>query len=121
MFYFIRRTYLDAYSKKWRLYADTLNDAAMCIEIALPMFKSYITFALCVSTVMKAIVGVAGTVIYYYYFILYKYLITIEPIQRRGPCPVVENLVDIFIFLCNQFITTTILVHNCHRNSFVPV
>lgn len=63
MFYFIRRTYLDAYSKKWRLYADTLNDAAMCIEIALPLFKSYITFALCVSTVMKAIVGVAGTVI----------------------------------------------------------
>lgn len=54
------RTYLDAYSKKWRLYADTLNDAAMCIEIALPLFKNYTTFALCVSTVMKAIVGVAG-------------------------------------------------------------
>lgn len=145
MFYFIRRTYLDAYSKKWRLYADTLNDAAMCIEIALPLFKSYITFALCVSTVMKAIVGVAGTVIVIIVFILtkmnvivgcpivlwlvslkaisncYKYLITIDPIQRRGSCPVVEDLIDIFMFLCNQFITTTILVHSCHRNSFVPV
>lgn len=60
LFAYSHGTYLDAYSKKWRLYADTLNDAAMCIEIALPMFKSYITFALCVSTVMKAIVGVAG-------------------------------------------------------------
>ncbi|CAH2229661.1 jg18845 [Pararge aegeria aegeria] len=51
---------LDSYSKKWRLYADTLNDAAMCIEIALPLFGGYTTFALCVSTVMKSIVGVAG-------------------------------------------------------------
>ncbi|XP_063837664.1 RUS family member 1 isoform X2 [Ostrinia nubilalis] len=59
-FAFSHGTYLDAYSKKWRLYADTLNDAAMCIEIALPLFKNYTTFALCVSTVMKAIVGVAG-------------------------------------------------------------
>lgn len=54
------RTCLDAYSKKWRLYADTLNDAAMCIEIALPYFKNYTTVVLCVSTVMKAIVGVSG-------------------------------------------------------------
>ncbi|CAH0746144.1 unnamed protein product [Diatraea saccharalis] len=60
LFAFTHGTYLDAYSKKWRLYADTLNDAAMCIEIALPLFKNYTTFALCVSTVMKAIVGVAG-------------------------------------------------------------
>ncbi|XP_048006625.1 RUS family member 1 [Leguminivora glycinivorella] len=60
VFAFSHGTYLDAYSKKWRLYADTLNDAAMCIEIALPLFRNYTTFALCVSTVMKAIVGVAG-------------------------------------------------------------
>ncbi|KAM3968700.1 RUS family member 1 [Aphomia sociella] len=60
LFAFSHGTYLDAYSKKWRLYADTLNDAAMCIEIALPLFKNYTTFALCVSTIMKAIVGVAG-------------------------------------------------------------
>ncbi|PZC79670.1 RUS family member 1 [Helicoverpa armigera] len=53
-------SYLDAYSKKWRLYADTLNDAAMCMELALPAFKNYTTLVLCASTVMKAIVGVAG-------------------------------------------------------------
>lgn len=51
---------LDAYSKKWRLYADALNDAAMCIEIALPLFPNFTTVVLCLSTVMKAIVGVAG-------------------------------------------------------------
>ncbi|KAJ8737564.1 hypothetical protein PYW08_000159 [Mythimna loreyi] len=59
-FAYSKGTHLDAYSKKWRLYADTLNDAAMCIEIALPAFKTYTTFILCISTVMKAIVGVAG-------------------------------------------------------------
>ncbi|KAJ8737249.1 hypothetical protein PYW07_000520 [Mythimna separata] len=59
-FAYSRGTHLDAYSKKWRLYADTLNDAAMCIEIALPAFKNYTTVILCISTVMKAIVGVAG-------------------------------------------------------------
>lgn len=53
-------TYLDAYSKMWRLYADTLNDAAMCLELALPLFKDFTTMILCVTTVMKAIVGVAG-------------------------------------------------------------
>ncbi|GBP01754.1 RUS1 family protein C16orf58 homolog [Eumeta japonica] len=61
LFAYTHGTYLDAYSKKWRLYADVLNDAAMCMEIALPLFKNYITFVLCVSTVMKAIVGVAGS------------------------------------------------------------
>lgn len=60
LFAFTHGTCLDAYSKKWRLYADTLNDAAMCIEIALPYFKNYTTVVLCVSTVMKAIVGVSG-------------------------------------------------------------
>lgn len=63
---YVFSTHLDAYSKKWRLYADTLNDAAMCIEIALPAFKSYTTFILCISTVMKAIVGVAGLYVSYY-------------------------------------------------------
>ncbi|XP_048488595.1 RUS family member 1 [Plutella xylostella] len=60
LFAFSHGTHLDAYSKTWRLYADTLNDAAMCVEIALPLFKNMTTFLLCLSTVMKAIVGVAG-------------------------------------------------------------
>ncbi|XP_026318268.1 RUS1 family protein C16orf58 homolog [Hyposmocoma kahamanoa] len=60
VFAYSHGSYLDAYSKKWRLYADVLNDVAMCIEMSLPIFKQLTTFALCVSTVMKAIVGVAG-------------------------------------------------------------
>ncbi|CAH0578224.1 unnamed protein product [Chrysodeixis includens] len=60
IFAFSHGVYLDAYSKKWRLYADTLNDAAMCIELALPAFRDYTTIVLCISTMMKAIVGVAG-------------------------------------------------------------
>ncbi|XP_075991115.1 uncharacterized protein LOC142986482 [Anticarsia gemmatalis] len=60
LFAYSHGTYLDAYSKKWRLYADTLNDAAMCMELALPLFKNFTTPVLCISTVMKSIVGVAG-------------------------------------------------------------
>nr|XP_034839657.1 RUS1 family protein C16orf58 homolog [Maniola hyperantus] len=51
---------LDAYSKKWRMYADVLNDVAMCIEIALPIFPVDVAYALCISTILKSIVGVAG-------------------------------------------------------------
>ncbi|KAK0174933.1 hypothetical protein PV327_010637 [Microctonus hyperodae] len=52
---------LDAQSKKWRLFADILNDIAMGIELTLPYFSpSSITLILCVSTAMKSIVGVAG-------------------------------------------------------------
>ncbi|CAB3225791.1 unnamed protein product [Arctia plantaginis] len=60
MFAYSHGSYLDAYSKKWRLYADTLNDAAMCIEVALPWFKHFTTLVLCITTIMKSIVGVAG-------------------------------------------------------------
>lgn len=52
---------LDIDSKKWRIRADILNDVAMGIEIlALPHLTEYSTFILCVTTLMKAIVGVAG-------------------------------------------------------------
>ncbi|XP_045784686.1 RUS family member 1 isoform X2 [Maniola jurtina] len=60
LFAYSHGSYLDSYCKKWRLYADVLNDLAMCIEISLPVFHNYTTNALCISTVMKSIVGVAG-------------------------------------------------------------
>lgn len=53
-------TYLDADCKKWRLFADVLNDIAMFIELLLPFFMRYSMAVLCVSTSMKALVGVAG-------------------------------------------------------------
>ncbi|XP_011178425.1 RUS family member 1 [Zeugodacus cucurbitae] len=52
---------LDIDSKKWRLRADFLNDLAMGIEIyVLPKYQFISTQLLCVTTVLKAIVGVAG-------------------------------------------------------------
>ncbi|KAH8249579.1 hypothetical protein KR032_010645 [Drosophila birchii] len=52
---------LDVDSKKWRLRADFLNDLAMGIEIyVLPKYPHLSTQILCGSTLLKAIVGVAG-------------------------------------------------------------
>ncbi|XP_043282666.1 RUS family member 1 [Venturia canescens] len=51
---------LDAQCKKWRLFADVLNDAAMGIELTLPYFPSFSTILLCFSSAMKSLVGVAG-------------------------------------------------------------
>lgn len=53
---------LDTDCKKWRLVADITNDVAMCFELLLGsvIFKPYASLILCISTGMKAIVGVAG-------------------------------------------------------------
>lgn len=54
------RKSLDTDCKKWRLFADILNDSAMALELVIPMFVDYSTELLCFSSSMKAIVGVAG-------------------------------------------------------------
>lgn len=51
---------LDGQCKKWRLFADILNDSAMGIELLLPYYSSYSLGILCVTTCMKSIVGIAG-------------------------------------------------------------
>jgi hypothetical protein len=51
---------LDGDCKKWRLFADVLNDMAMGLELLLPLLSSYSTYILCITTTMKSIVGVAG-------------------------------------------------------------
>ncbi|XP_071446420.1 RUS family member 1 [Hetaerina americana] len=51
---------LDSNCKQWRLVADIINDAAMVIEMLLPYTYGYVTLVLCLSTSLKAIVGVAG-------------------------------------------------------------
>ncbi|XP_014281014.1 RUS family member 1 [Halyomorpha halys] len=61
VFAWISGTRLDGECKKWRLFADVLNDIAICIEIIiLPHFKSDALKILCFSTSLKAVVGVAG-------------------------------------------------------------
>ncbi|XP_044019590.1 RUS family member 1-like [Aphidius gifuensis] len=54
-------TQLDSQCKKWRLFADVLNDLAMGLELMLLYYAtSYTTIILCLSTSMKAVVSVAG-------------------------------------------------------------
>jgi hypothetical protein len=53
-------TRLDGNCKKWRLFADILNDMAMALELLVPMFLTYSTHILCIATALKSIVGVAG-------------------------------------------------------------
>ncbi|XP_045510410.1 RUS family member 1 isoform X1 [Colias croceus] len=60
LFAYTHGSQLDAYCKTWRLYADIMNDVAMVIELTLPFYFEYTTAALCCSTTLKAIVGVAG-------------------------------------------------------------
>lgn len=51
----------DSDCKKWRLLADVLNDLAMLFELTLlPLLPSYSLQILCISSSLKAIVGVAG-------------------------------------------------------------
>lgn len=52
--------HMDANSKRWRLYADIINNIAMCLELTLSTVKSLTIIVLCCSTVLRGIVGVAG-------------------------------------------------------------
>ncbi|XP_040011996.1 RUS1 family protein C16orf58 homolog [Xiphias gladius] len=51
---------LDSEAKKWRLFADVLNDIAMFMEILAPYFPACFTLIACTAGIFKSIVGVAG-------------------------------------------------------------
>lgn len=51
---------LDSEAKKWRLFADVLNDIAMFMEILAPYFPAFFTLIVCTAGIFKSIVGVAG-------------------------------------------------------------
>ncbi|XP_056143997.1 RUS1 family protein C16orf58 homolog [Lampris incognitus] len=51
---------LDSEAKKWRLFADVLNDIAMFMEILAPNIPSCFTLIVCTAGIFKSIVGVAG-------------------------------------------------------------
>ena len=60
-------TKLDADSKKWRFFADVLNDCALTLELCAPYAIAAIggssgamTGILCLAGAAKSIVGVAG-------------------------------------------------------------
>lgn len=49
---------LDTDCKKWRFFADILNDAAMFLELLVPYISSVSLQILCITTSMKAVVSV---------------------------------------------------------------
>eukprot|EP00112_Aurelia_sp_Birch-Aquarium-sp1_P023114 Seg676.3 transcript_id=Seg676.3/GoldUCD/mRNA.D3Y31 product="RUS1 family protein C16orf58-like" protein_id=Seg676.3/GoldUCD/D3Y31 len=51
---------LDCDAKRWRLFADILNDLAILLDLLSPLFKGYFTLIACLSGIAKSIVGVAG-------------------------------------------------------------
>ena len=60
-FTWLRGTDLDHACKKWRLFADVLNDAAMMLELSGPLFpKQSFHLVLCAASVARSLVGVAG-------------------------------------------------------------
>uniref|UniRef100_A0AAY4DGY7 Protein root UVB sensitive/RUS domain-containing protein n=1 Tax=Denticeps clupeoides TaxID=299321 RepID=A0AAY4DGY7_9TELE len=60
LFAWLKGNKLDSEAKKWRLFADILNDIAMFVEIMAPHFPPFFTFIVCIAGVFKSIVGVAG-------------------------------------------------------------
>ncbi|XP_043942562.1 RUS family member 1 [Protopterus annectens] len=60
LFAWMKGTKLDCDAKKWRLFADVLNDVAIFMEIVAPAFPLCFTLIVCIAGVFKSIVGVAG-------------------------------------------------------------
>ncbi|KAM8825242.1 RUS family member 1 [Synchiropus picturatus] len=60
LFAWMKGSKLDSEAKKWRLFADVLNDVAMFMEILAPYCPACFTFIMCTSGIFKSVVGVAG-------------------------------------------------------------
>ncbi|ELU07084.1 hypothetical protein CAPTEDRAFT_141059, partial [Capitella teleta] len=60
LFTWIQGSYLDCDCKRWRLFADILNDVSILMDICAPFFRVYFTLIVCVAGVCRSIVGVAG-------------------------------------------------------------
>ncbi|XP_028310908.1 RUS family member 1 [Gouania willdenowi] len=60
LFAWLKGSKLDSEAKKWRLFADILNDFAMFMEISAPYFPPFFVVILCIAGIFKSIVGVAG-------------------------------------------------------------
>ncbi|RWS27359.1 RUS1 family protein C16orf58-like protein [Leptotrombidium deliense] len=60
LFTFVQGSKLDADCKKWRLFADILNDISIAVDIMIPMFKPWTTSLQCLSSLGRSLVGTAG-------------------------------------------------------------
>eukprot|EP01116_Phalansterium_solitarium_P023397 TRINITY_DN816_c0_g2_i2.p1 TRINITY_DN816_c0_g2~~TRINITY_DN816_c0_g2_i2.p1 ORF type:complete len:498 (+),score=99.17 TRINITY_DN816_c0_g2_i2:1093-2586(+) len=60
LFAYLRGTELDCNAKRWRFVADILNDLALGTDLLAPLVPGAFLPMLCVSSLLKACVGVAG-------------------------------------------------------------
>ncbi|VDM50067.1 unnamed protein product [Toxocara canis] len=60
VFAWLQSAQLDADCKRWRLAADFLNDFAFSLELLAAAFPDQFTLLVCLSSLMRSIVGVAG-------------------------------------------------------------
>lgn len=60
LFTWLSSSKLDSDCKKWRLIADILNDLAFSLDLIAPVFPTLFTPIICMSSVVRSIVGVAG-------------------------------------------------------------
>lgn len=59
-FAWLQGTKLDSDCKKWRLFADIMNDIATFLDLLSAYFQNNFTLIVCLSGLIKSIVGVAG-------------------------------------------------------------
>ncbi|CAG2101864.1 unnamed protein product [Medioppia subpectinata] len=60
LFAYIQSSKLDSDCKKWRLFADLINDLSILIDLLSPYFSQYFLYMQCFSGVLKSLVGTAG-------------------------------------------------------------
>lgn len=60
LFAYIQSSKLDSECKKWRLFADVINDISIFIDLLSPYAKDHFLLMQCVSGVLKSLVGTAG-------------------------------------------------------------
>ncbi|CAG9538895.1 unnamed protein product [Cercopithifilaria johnstoni] len=60
LFAWLYSPYLDADCKQWRLIADCFNDLAFFLDLITPIFPDLLTPIICLSSMVRAVVGVAG-------------------------------------------------------------
>lgn len=81
VFELCHRTSLDFDCKKWRLFADALNDFAFFIDLISPLFPmDMVVFVLCLSSVFRSLVSAcrAQPRTFFLYIIFLKYSLIIS-------------------------------------------
>ncbi|XP_074599805.1 RUS family member 1 [Brevipalpus obovatus] len=60
LFSYLKGFSLDVDCKKWRIFADIINDIAFLIDMISPIFSHYIILVQCSSGLLKSLVGTIG-------------------------------------------------------------